>query len=156
VANLHPLGAYPSSFGLSPAASAQSSKINLANSDGLRPTTHARALIPKRVPSKLSIASDPLIIAREERRAFMRRSSAYEERALNNVHSALDEDEEHDDGYEVVESERRVNRGLLLGATHRCVALSALCDGCAHQVIGVTASMMCRACEVGRVYLSIG
>lgn len=68
------------------------------------------------------MASDPLTIAREERRAFMRRSSAYEERVLNNVHSALGE--ELNEEYEDVENERRVNRGLLLGATHRCVVLA--------------------------------
>ncbi|KAF8463766.1 hypothetical protein JB92DRAFT_3150290 [Gautieria morchelliformis] len=119
-ANLEPSGAYPSSFGLSPAVSAQSSKANLLASDGLRPTSLTlSAPLPKRVPSRLSKASDPHTIAREERRAFMRRASAYEERVSSSGHSVLTANLKEADEDDEMEIERRVNRRRLLGATHR-------------------------------------
>lgn len=116
-AYLHSSGVYPSSIGLSPGASAHSSKINLSSSDGLRHPLHLLPMLPKRVPSRLSMASEPLAIAREEKRAFMRRASAYEERVLKHERSALDAEDYDED--EDMEIERRVNRRLLLGATHR-------------------------------------
>jgi hypothetical protein len=118
-ANLDPSGAHPSSFGLSPAVSAQSSKVNLLASDGLRPAPLTLAPLPKRGPSPLSKASDAHAIAREEKRAFMRRASAYEERVSSSGHSASNATEADKD--DEMEIERRVNRSLLLGATHRCV-----------------------------------
>lgn len=114
-------GAHPSSIALSNGASPHSSKINLSSSDGLRNPLHLFPAPPKRVPSRLSMATDLPTIAREEKRAFKRRASAYEEGILNYERSmpvTKDHDEDEDQEMEV---ERRVNRKLLLGATYRFV-----------------------------------
>ncbi|KAF8592329.1 hypothetical protein K439DRAFT_1655872 [Ramaria rubella] len=101
-----PWSTYPSSIGKSPATSVRSSNVNLVSPESLYPLPRL-PIFPSRLPSRLSTASDPLTSSQEERRAFLRRTSTYDQRTKRG-----DDDDE-------LEMERRANRGLLLGATHR-------------------------------------